>query len=315
LLVIADESAFLDLPVEDRIDDPEPDAAAQAAMLARTATYFKDIMQEWPNFSALREVTRFEGTATLLATGLQDDLGTRMGAALLRSPAAPNWECPRAPRLPTHRLDVIERATLPVIYRRGHALHAFSPGGEFACMQHGVNTSDEFSEMHLLVPLVTGGHKAAWSHWEDSAEGKIAVFRFSAAVSYTGSVGDEEPIVNLTGEMGVNPRDGSVLRLVEIRRWDRNQAAREYDTAVEFGAVALGGMRLLLPARRVAMFQTPILKPASDSAVDGYYKKFHLEKSPLQEYLNDVRFGEYRMVVQPVDAAATTGAAVATNRR
>jgi hypothetical protein len=312
LLVVADESAFLELPAEDRIADPAPNAAAQATMLGRTAAYFKDTMQEWPNFSAIRAVIRFEGTDTLMAGGLQDDLGTHMGAAMLRSPAAPNWECPGTPRLPSRRLDVIERATLPVIYRRGHALHAFSPGGEFACAQHGVNTADEFSEMYILIPLVTSGGKTVWSHWEESPDGKIAVFRFSAAVNYTGSGADEERSVDLTGELGVNPKDGSVMRLVEVRRWEHDSVSREYDSAVEFGAIAMAGMRLLLPMRRVAMFMTPILKPATlNSTIEGYYRKFHLDKSPLQEYLNDVRFGEYRAAVQAPEA----GGAMATNRR
>jgi hypothetical protein len=316
LLVLADESQFMVLPSEDTIPDPVPDGDAQKTMLARTVAYFKQTMQEWPSFSALRAVTRFEGTATLLAGGLQDDLGTRMGAQLLRSPAAPNWECPGPPRLPTRRLDVIERATLQVIYRRGHALHAFSPGGEFACAQHGVNTSDEFGEMQILVPLVAREGKAVWSHWEESSEGKIAVFRFSASVTYAGSGPDEERLVDLSGELGLNPRDGSIVRLVEMRRWEHQSVMREYDTAVEFGAIALEGMRLLLPVRRVAMFQTPILKPPTwDATIEGYYRKFHLEKSPLQEYLNDVTFGEYRPFTGPQDGAGSAAASVAANRR
>jgi hypothetical protein len=314
LLVVADESAFLALPAEDKIPDPIPDAEAQAAILARTGAYFKERMAEWPSFSVLRAVTRFEGTATVMASGLEDDLGTRMGAALLRSPAAPNWECPGAPRLPSRRLDVIERATLPVIYRRGHALHAFSTGGEFACMHRGLSTSDEFSEFHTLLPLVAREGKAEWSHWEDSAEGKIAVFRFSASVNYAGT---NDPLaMDLQGEIGVNPKDGSIVRLVEIRRWEHDSVTREYDSAVEFGAIAMGGMRLLLPVRRVAMFMTPILKPVTgNSTMAGYYRKFHLEKSPLQEYLNDVRFGEYRAYASPAEGEGTAAASVAADRR
>jgi hypothetical protein len=316
LLVLADEAAFLDLPAEDKLADPAPDGDTQTAILARTAAYVKDTMTELPSFSAQRSVTRFEGTATLLGRDLQDDLGTRVGAELLKSPSAQNWECADAPRLPTHRLDAIERASLPVIYRRGHALHAFTAGGEFACTEHGINTSDEFSEVHVLVPLVVGGGKAVWSHWESSAEGRLAVFRFSASVNYTATVTADERRVDLRGEIAVNPKDGALVRMVEIRRWEQNSIACEFDTAVEFGAVALSGKRLLLPVHRVAMFMTPILKaPTWDRTVESYYRKFHLEKSPLQEYLSDVHFGEYRPYNSPGEAAETASKALATSRR
>ena len=314
LLVLADESAFLQLPESDRLPDPAPGADAQADLLAHAAAYVRDKTEEWPSFSTLRSVTRFEGTDTLIAMTLQDDLGTRMGSAMLRAPTAPNWECPGSARLPSRRLDVIERATLPVIYRRGHEVHAFSTGGEFACTQRGVNTADEFRELHVLIPLVAGKGKTMWSHWEESAEGKIAVFRYVADVNYGGDTNEPLLLMNLSGEIGVNPTDGSIVRLVEIRRWGRGWTTREYDSAVEFGAVAIGRSRLLLPLRRVAMFQTPILKPAEwDSTMEKYYRKSHLEKSPLQEYLNDVRYREYRLYASAGEGAAA--GSVAADRR
>jgi hypothetical protein len=307
LLVLADESAFRELPSEDRLPTSAPDPAAQTEILARTAAYVKDQIGQWPSFSALRSTTRFEGTATVLASGLQDDLGTPVGARLLRSPSAPNWECPGTHRLPSRRLDPIERVTVPVIYRRGHALHSFSGGGEFSCSHNGVNTSDEFGEILILVPLIAGDGKAEWSHWEAGAEGPLAVFKFMASVHFSVSVVSEESTaVELEGELAVDPKDGSVRRLTEVRRWQRNSYPREYDTAVEFGPIAMGGVRLLLPIRRVAMFLTPILKPASDNRIEGYYRKFHLEKSPLQEYLNDVRFGEYRAYSSPESHGGST---------
>jgi hypothetical protein len=214
---------------------------------------------------------------------------------MLRSPAAENWECPGEARLPTRRVDPIERRSVQMLYRRGHSVHVVSTGGEFACAKAGVNTADDLGEMVLLMPLVLRGEKAVWGHWEQGAWGRLAVFRFAASVKYASSAGQEGRVVGVEGEMAVDPTDGGLVRLAQIRRWQVDGYPREYDTVAEFGPVAIGGKRYLLPARRVAMFLTPILKQRSwNDEVENVYRKFHLDESPEQEYLNDVRFTGFR---------------------
>ena len=96
-------------------------------------------------------------------------------------------------------------------------------------------------------------------------------------------------------QMAVDPQDGGIVRLAQVRRWQVGDYPREYDTVVKFGPVGISGARYLLPARRVAMFLTPILKQRNwNEQVENVYRKFHLDKSPQQEYLNDVRFAGYR---------------------
>jgi hypothetical protein len=46
LEVVADESAFLQLPPEDMLQDPAPDAAAQAALFARVSAYLKEGLEQ-----------------------------------------------------------------------------------------------------------------------------------------------------------------------------------------------------------------------------------------------------------------------------
>jgi len=309
LEVLADESAFLQLPRGDMLPDPVPDAVTQTAMLTRASAYLKDDMARWPNFTAQREITRFEGTATVIAPGLRDDLETAVGMRMLRSPAAENWECPGEPRLPSRRVDPIERRSVQMLYRRGHSVRAMSTGGEFACAKSGVNTSDDMEEMLLLMPLVLHGGKAVWGHWEQGAWGRLAVFRFAASVNYASTAGQEGRMVEVEGEMAVDPEDGGIVRLAQIRRWEVNDYPREYDTVVEFGPVAMSGTRFLLPSRRVAMFLTPILKPRNwNEEMEKIYRKFHLDESPQQEYLNDVRLAGYR-AYEPAGVQGTSLAA------
>lgn len=313
LLVLSDESSFFALPEEDKLSDPAPDRAVQVAILARVADYIRSNVAEWPSFSALRATTRFEGTATVISSRLQDDLGTPLGSRMLRAPGAQNWECPGQARFPTRRLDVIERATLPMLYRRGHVIRAFSPAGEFACMQSGVNTADPIGEVTVLSKLIAAEGKASWSHWEQGRWGKLAVFRFAASINYAASVAKEEgKLVELEGELAVDPADGSIRRLTEIRRWRSDETPREYDTTVEFGPIAMNQVRLLLPIRRVAMFLTPILKPRSwGKEMEATYRKYHLEESPLQEYLNDASYSEYRPYSFPSDRSTVDSSASA----
>jgi len=313
LEVVADESAFLQLPQEDMLPDPAPDAAAQAALFARVSAYLKEGMEQWPSFSAQQEITRYEGTSTVLATGLRDDLETAVGVRMLRSPAAENWECPGEPRLPSRRVDPIERRSVPMLYRRGHSLHAVGTGGEFACAKSGVNTSDDVGEMLLLIPQIVRDGKAVWDHWEQGALGRLAVLRFAASVNYALSARQEGRMVEVEGEIAIDPEDGGIVRLAQVRRWEVDGYPREYDTVAEFAPVALSGARYLLPARRVAMFLTPILRQRSwNQEMENIYRKFHLDKSPQQEYLNDVRFTGYRVYEPPAGVPGTSLAAKGT---
>jgi hypothetical protein len=307
LMALADESAFLDLPPAEILSMPVPDHATQAALLARTANAAKKTVAQWPNFSAARVTTRFEGTATVIAAGLQDTVSSVYGRNWYRSPAAEDWECPGEPKEGYRRLSVIERTSVTVVYRGGQVVHTLGgKGGEFECSQGGVSNTDDFGEVLSWVPRFTGEGKVVWSHWEQGANGLLAVFRYAAGVSYkpqtccVNSASFPATVVDVEGEIAVSSADGSVLRLTETRRWKEDRhgwfAAREYDTMVEYGSVEIGGTAYTCPVRRVAIFLTPLLRPRSwRKPGDAFYRRFGLTDSPLQEYLNDVSFGPYRL--------------------
>ncbi len=298
LIAIADESVFLDSPVSELPLRRAPTPAEEAAMLGRSADYVEKTVANWPNFIATRRTARFEGTATVISADLQDKL---FALDFLRAPSAANWECPGQPKIGYQRISVIDRSSVTVVNRNGHELHALAErGGEFACPENAVSTTEEFGKVLAWVPKMIAHGNMTWNHWEEGLSGLLAVFRYSVLVSH------KSLSVDIHGEIALNPADGSILRLIEMRRWKKHQpaseaggaydAAEEYDTAVDYAPVNLGGAIYLCPIKRVAVYLTPILWPqGSNARHDEIYRRFRLAESPLQEYLNDVSFTQYHV--------------------
>jgi hypothetical protein len=304
LIALADESAFLGLPASEIPSQPAPSPADQTALLEKAADSIKRTIDAWPNFVATRETTRYEGTATVIPGRLQDEIFT---LNLWRAPSAAKWECPGEPKIGYRRLAVIDESKVAVVYRHGHELHALGEkGGEFECPENSVSTTEEFSRVLAWVAKVIAHGKVShgsvsWSHWEQGPAALLAVFDYASLVSY------KPPAqVEVRGEIVINPADGAILRLTQIRGWIEPEpgfnggpafeAPIEHDSEIDYGPVNTGGRVLWCPVRRIALYRTPILWPrGSDPALDQIYREDGLTESPLQEYLTDVTFTQYRL--------------------
>jgi hypothetical protein len=299
LIALADESAFLDLPASDIPSQSAPSPADQAALLGKAADFVKWNIAAWPNFIATRATTRYEGTATVIPGRLQDELFT---LSLWRAPSAVNWECPGEPKIGYRRLTIIDQTKVAVVYRHGHELHALGEkGGEFECPENSVSTTEEFARVLAWVAKIIAHGNVSWSHWEQGPAALLAVFDYSSLVSYKPPAEAE-----MHGEIAINPADGTILRLTQIRRWSEHEpgfngapgfeAPIEHDSELDYGPVNIGGSVVWCPIRRTALYRAPILWPrGSDPAIDEIYRENGLAESPLQEYLNDVTFTQYRL--------------------
>jgi hypothetical protein len=298
LVALADESAFLDLPASDIPSQPALSLEAQSALLGKAADSVVRTINAWPSFIATRAATRYEGTATVIPGRLQDELFT---LNLWRAPSAANWECPGEPKIGYRRLTIIDQTKVAVVYRHGHELHALGEkGGEFECPENSVSTTEEFARVLAWVAKVIAHGKVSWSHWEQGPATLLAVFDYSSLVSYR-----PPAQVEVHGEIAINPADGAILRLTQIRSWSEHEpgfnggpgfeAAIEHDSELDYGSVNIGDSVFWCPVRRIALYRTPILWPrGSDPALDAIYREDGLTESPLQEYLNDVTFSQYR---------------------
>jgi hypothetical protein len=299
LIALADESAFFDLPSSDILSQTAPSLADQTALLRKAADSARRTIDAWPNFIAARATTRYEGTATVIPGRLQDELFT---LSLWRAPSAVNWECPGEPKIGYRRLTIIDESQVAVVYRHGHELHALGEkGGEFECPENSVSTTEEFSRVLGWVAKVIAHGKVSWGRWEHGPAALLAVFEYSSLVSDKPSAQ-----IEVHGEIAINPVDGTILRLTQIRRWSEPEpgfngspgfeAPIEHDSEFDYGPVNIGGSVFWCPVRRIALYRTPILWPrGSDPALDAIYRQNGLAESPLQEYLNDVTFTQYRL--------------------
>ncbi len=303
LLAIADESAFLDLPADEIPSNPVPSTAEQAALLAEASAFVSGAIDHLPNFTAARETTRFEGTATVISGRLQTEVFT---LNLWRAPSAVNWECPGEPKIGYRRLSIIDRTHVAVVYRHGLELHALGEkGGEFECPENSVSTTEDFGHGLAWIPRVIAEGKVTWSRWERGASGFVAVFQYSALVPLKPSAA-----VAAQGEISLDPANGAILRLTEVRRWNEQEpgyngkpgyeAAVEREREVDFGPVNIGGGVFYCPVRRVALYRAPLLWPGGSAPeIDAIYRQNGLAESPLLEYLNDVTFTRYRLYASP----------------
>lgn len=302
LIAIADESQFRELPRDEDVGQPIPSKDEQKKMLARALVYTQQAAAGWPSFSAARDTLRYEGTATAIPDGLQDDLTMGWGRKWLRSPGSENWECPGQIKMDHARLVSIEKGSQTILVRAGHELHTLgSNGGEFTCMHGAVSTWDEFGELAVFLPLVMNAGQVNWSHWEQGPSGLLAVFRCTVAiyVSVMPYAVTFPPRVSMEGEIAFDPETGTVFRLAIQRKWKEVDFDKGYDTLVEYGAVSMAGATYFLPLHRVAIFRAPFLRGRNDNKEsEKIYRHYDLTASPEQEYLNDVRFNDYRPEVR-----------------
>jgi hypothetical protein len=290
LTALADASAFLDLPVADLPATPPPELAAQEQIFARTGNYVGKTLHKLPNFSALRTTTYFE-TATpqqllqqqqfqvyqlneskpsFRSLGPVNETETK-GTQLYSAGA---WEV-----TVTYR-DGLEVADTPS--RNGR--HAAPPAV-------GLTTKGEFGPI-LYVVLEDAIHgKVTWRHWEQGANGLLAVFRYEVTkeashYAVVPSVNGSAEFPAYHGEIAVDPASGTIFRItIEADRLP-SDAMFESAILVEYGPVPIGGNTYICPVRAVAILKHP------SSAVDG---RSQIVPAPLQTFVNDVSFTKYHV--------------------
>ncbi len=276
MVVLADESDFLDPPAEEIPATATPDFGAQRQMMALVVAYVGKTIPQLPNFFATRVTTRFEDTPQL---GL--------------SPYQP--------------LHLVGNSSATVLYRNGREVVDTGTAKKPRPMNAKLNTMGVFGPILGTVLVDAARSKLAWSHWEQGAAGPEAVFKYDVAkekshyeVSYC-CVAEEGPtyvadlhpfqrIVAYHGEMAVDPASGTILRLsveAELRPTDPISRA---DILVEYGAVEIGGKTYFCPVRSVSLSVEQMVQ-----VIGPYASPVARARQPLQTSLNDVSFEEYHL--------------------
>lgn len=278
LLGVADRAAFLAAPAG-QSSAAAPDMAEQRRIMGLTASYVTRTVQQLPHLTASRTVTHFESAP----------------AAEMEAPA--DFGSLHAVR--------ISRAT--VQYNEGEETvnaAVTKVDGKRADDERGLHTWGVFGPILSLVLLDAAQNQLAWSHWEQGANGQLAVFHYAVArqrshyeVRYCCTVGtygmERDLFTRMSGyhgEIAVDPQTGVILRLVLQAELDKDDPTSEADLMVEYGPVELGGTTHFCPLRSVSISVARTVRTAADPSGRTYPVM-----GPPQLLLNDSQFGQYRL--------------------
>jgi hypothetical protein len=156
IVLLAEESSFLDLPSAELPVTPAPDIPTQRQILAQTVVYVSKAIPQLPNFFATRITTRYE------------DSPLQQGAN------------PQQRTIGYKPLHFLAKVSVPVVYRDGQEIadSGGSPGKKSAALLQGLNSWGEFGPVLRTVFVDAAQNQLSWGHWEKDGDRTLAVFRY-----------------------------------------------------------------------------------------------------------------------------------------
>ena len=261
LLLLADRSSFLDPPVSELPATPAPDAATQQQLLQAAQRFALQTLPRLPNFLATRTTLSFDDSPQEETKGgyLQ-----RMGLHLVGT----------------------SKAEVSV---RDEENPSTGPTPAQSQTQGGLVTWGEFGSALLIILNDSSHGKIAWSHWEQTSSGQVAVFHYEVpkAVSHyeivtpieqtrpgfqsnpSAATGGTIAIVarsttqwtrtkpGYQGSLWVDPATGTVLRVSLVADLSGNSALNRGAIVVEYGRVTIADTTFICPVRSLALSSAP----------------------------------------------------------
>jgi VWFA-related protein len=277
LQLLADQSAFLDPPAGELPATAKPDAATQQRIMDAARGYVAQALPRLPNFFATRTTNRFDDSAQVLEKG---DYPVRAGM---------------------HLVGTVSRQ---ITFRDGKEVEdapaqtAATPAAPNAQQEIGLHTWGEFGPELSVVLTDTAKGTVTFSHWEQTATGLAAVYRYSVpraashyAVSYCCVLEQNMGIRRLGGArrgmavspnvpaapnmpgvganpfhetpgyhgmLSIDPGSGAVLRITLEAELKGDDPLTRAATVVQYAPVAIGERSYICPIRSLAFSQEQI---------------------------------------------------------
>jgi len=287
LMLIADQSAFLELPATEIPATAKPDIPAQHRIVSLAVSYVSKTIRELPNFFATRDTIRFEDT--------------------------PEMHRPDMSLILYQALHSIGRSSETVLYRDGEEVidSGAVKGKKSESVAQGLTTSGVFGTILARVLVDAGQGKLAWSHWEQGAAGPLAVFRYAVPSEKSRyevqfccvPVHNESRVFRkfsgYHGVIAIDPVNGSILRLTVEADLRATDPIMRSDILVEYAPIEIGGKKYVCPVKSVSITLAPVQSPNATamSRYRGEVVDTNAKFAPehLQTLLNDVVFTQYHM--------------------
>jgi hypothetical protein len=287
LILLADLSALLTLPADEVPSTPAPEFALQQAMMARAIDYVGKTLHQLPNLYATRTTSHFE------------DIPQGFDSTNTYSYYQP--------------LRLVGTTTTTVVYRDGAEVQDQGPRKTSGSAQPpaGLVTSGEFGPILSTVLVDAAKGKLYWGHWEQGANGPLAVFSYSVPldqshykVSYCCVVEvTGRRVVHLTpgyhGELTIDPATGVVYRVTVQADLKPGERLAISSIVVEYGPVEIGGKSYICPVKGIAISLGAGIGLHSPQIID--FREANLNKQtpgspgPMQTTLNESVFEQYHL--------------------
>jgi VWFA-related protein len=235
LELLADRSAFFDPPANELPATPAPDNVEQTRILQAARRYVSQTLPRLPDFFATRVISLYDDRPQALK---KDDWPTRSG------------------------FHLIDTSSGEISVRNERENQPATQGSAVWQANVGLISGGEFGNTLGMILADTANGNIRWSHWEESAKGGVAVFRYEVPASAShyevlNAVPSNPGIVHTKpgyhGSIGVSPADGTILRITMDADLTRGAPFRRAAILVEYGPVDIAGTTFTCPVRSIAL--------------------------------------------------------------
>jgi hypothetical protein len=303
LLAMADASALLTLPSADIPAGAAPDAATQGHIMSLAADFVMAAIPKLPNFLATRTTVRFQDMKLTY---------------VFKEPTF----------VANQSFQFVDRISANILYRDGREVVELERNKNARSPAPTPTGSTSWGEFGLLLGSVMADvlkGKLGWGHWEQGTAGSIAVFRYAVAegkshymvkyccvMSGDGAMHEFRTVPPYHGEIAVDPKTGTVLRLVVQSDLKPNHEISRADVVVEYSPVDIGGRSYICPTRSVSITtaRDVVARGIRYTGNIAYYDD--IVGTPTVTSINDAVFSNYHqfrseMRILPADASEQDG--------
>jgi hypothetical protein len=262
LKLLADSSAFLELPASELLDKATPTVAEQRAMIKSAINFVAVTLHHMPDFLATRLTESYDNNPLMVSHS--------------------GW----APHTDLHPAGTFSQH---IAYRNGQEVFDRKPDSSDANPKNelspaGLVSIGEFGS--ALGIILTDASKGIlkWSHWEQSAAGPVAVYHYevpptashywvnyccvrSSLNAHDNAPGAENGIRGFDtnsyhgtpsyhGDLYLDPATGSVLRVTIESDLKPSDPISRAAISVQYGPVEIGGKSYICPVHSIAISLT-----------------------------------------------------------
>lgn len=288
LLALADASVFLQLPAAEIPATAPPDAHTQNLILSKAAESLVAYIHKLPDFFARQTTNRFHDLMFVRLSPFSDPVVRE--------------------HQEFHPLDSFSNT---VYYRNGAEEEETNKKqtGIKPRPRNGLLNWGTFGQLQRIVVTDIYKGEMAWGHWEQRANGPVAVFRYSIPVEKSNYVVDyccfglpnevwhdfqSKPPFH--GEIAIDPATGAIYRLVLITELSPSDPIFQAEIMVEYDQVEIGGKMYVCPRKSVTITTSifPIFGRHACSAVVSDCVPPHV-LTPKDTAINDTVYDSYHV--------------------